>query len=92
MLFRSQACDIWQQNRPTHILMDYGLPDINGALTTQLIRKLEAEHGASPCVIIAVTAHGANKVIEECFASGMNDHLPKPVTLRSLQGMLDKWS
>ncbi|HTR00241.1 MAG TPA: response regulator, partial [Candidatus Acidoferrum sp.] len=87
-----QACDVWEQHKPRFVLMDYGLPDITGMDATRNIRKLEQEHGWTPCTIIAVTAHGANKVIEEFFAAGMNDHLPKPVTLRSLQSMLDKWS
>ncbi len=87
-----QAFDACIQRRPTHILMDCGLPDISGMEVTRRIRKMEQEQGLPPCIIIAVTAYGAGTIIDECFASGMNDHLPKPVTLRTLQSMLDKWS
>jgi len=87
-----KAFDACIQRRPTHILMDCGLPDISGMEVTRRIRKIEQEQGLVPCIIIAVTAYGVGNIIDECFASGMNDHLPKPVTLRTLQSMLDKWS
>lgn len=86
-----QAFDACIQRRPTHILMDCGLPDISGMEVTRRIRKMEQEQTLPPCIIIAVTAYGAGNIVDECFAAGMNDHLPKPVTLRTLQGMLDKW-
>ncbi len=87
-----QAFDVCIQRRPTHILMDCGLPDISGMEVTRRIRKMEHEQGLTPCIIIAVTAYGSGNILDECFAAGMNDHLPKPVTLRTLQSMLDKWS
>ena len=87
-----QAFDACIQRRPTHVLMDCGLPDISGMEVTRRIRKMEQEQGLPPCIIIAVTAYGAGNIVDECFAAGMNDHLPKPVTLRTLQSMLDKWS
>ena len=87
-----QALASYMENRPTHIMMDCSLPGISGMEVTRRIRALEQQNGLASAVIVAVTAHGASKVIDECFESGMNDHLPKPVTLRSVQSMLDKWS
>ncbi|MES2604308.1 MAG: ATP-binding protein [Pseudomonadota bacterium] len=87
-----QALESYMQIRPTHIMMDCSLPDITGMEVTRRIRALEHEKGFAEAVIVAVTAHSASHVLQECFDSGMNDHLPKPVTLRSVQSMMDKWS
>ena len=87
----AQAVELYEKNHHTHILLDIGLPDFGGIEVTQRIRKLEQERNWPNTVIVAVTAHGANHIIQQCFDAGMNDHLPKPVTLRSLQNMLDKW-
>lgn len=87
-----QALVGYAESRPTHIMMDCSLPDITGMEVTRRIRALEQQKGLGASFIFAVTAHAANNIIQECFDSGMNDHLPKPVTLRSVQAMMDKWS
>jgi len=86
-----QALDQYEKCRPTHILLDVGLPDFSGIEVSQRIRQYEQERNWPNTVIVAVTAYGANQFSQQCFDAGMNDHLTKPVTLRSLQNMLDKW-
>lgn len=86
-----QAVELYEKNHHTHVLLDIGLPDFSGMEVAKRIRRSEQERNWPNTVIVAVTAHDANKTIQECFDAGMNDHLPKPVTLRSLQNMLDKW-
>jgi two-component system, sensor histidine kinase len=86
-----EALATFQQHKPFIILMDCNLPDISGMDVTKQIRQLEKQQGWDPAVVIAVTAHAFANVMQECIESGMNDHMAKPVTLRTLQAMLEKW-
>ena len=59
---------------------------------TQAIREIEAgpnEHGH--VTIVGVTAHALTGDKETCFDAGMDDYLPKPVSMDSLKSMLDKY-
>lgn len=86
------ALESYEQQRPGLILMDCNLPDVSGMEVTQMIREAEKEYALPRSVIIAITAHAFANVIEECLESGMDDHLAKPVTIKALQDMLEKWS
>lgn len=65
------------------ILMDLDLPDGDGRDLTQEIRK------SNPHVpILAVTAAVVSDERASCLAAGMNDFLPKPVSLLGLESKL----
>jgi CheY-like chemotaxis protein len=69
------------------IIMDCVMPEIDGYEATQKIRKMESLRGGST-PIIALTA---NVIIENktrCLECGMNDFIPKPVKLKTLQEVL----
>ena len=71
------------------ILMDCQMPDMDGFAATRAIR---AGHG--PCrstIIVALTANAMQQDREECMASGMNDHLAKPITSQALKATLQQW-
>lgn len=75
------------------ILMDIGMPVLNGMEATKLIREHEREHNLQPTKIIALTAWADTKTQEEAMASGMDLFIPKPVKfkqLREILGGLDK--
>jgi diguanylate cyclase (GGDEF)-like protein len=58
------------------ILLDIGLPDLDGIATCRRIRKLrEWRH----VPIIVVTAHRAMSLLEAAFEEGADDYLVKPV-------------
>jgi PAS domain S-box-containing protein len=59
------------------ILMDCQMPGMDGYEATRQIRKLQGNRGRVP--VIALTANVETGLIAECYASGMNDHLSKPV-------------
>jgi signal transduction histidine kinase/ActR/RegA family two-component response regulator len=86
------ALETYEKDRPGLILMDCNLPDVSGMEVTRMIREAEKEYALPRSVIIAITAHAFANVIEECLESGMDDHLAKPVTIKALQAMLEKWS
>jgi signal transduction histidine kinase/DNA-binding response OmpR family regulator/ABC-type nitrate/sulfonate/bicarbonate transport system substrate-binding protein/HPt (histidine-containing phosphotransfer) domain-containing protein len=70
------------------VLMDMQMPVMDGLTATQEIRKLP-QHSSLP--IIAMTANAMEGDREKCLASGMNDHVAKPVEPEQLWSTLTKW-
>ena len=73
------------------VLMDCQMPVMDGYAATRAIRQRERQMGLRRVPIIAVTAHVLEGEREHVLASGMDDHVPKPVTPSSLEGMLARW-
>ena len=71
------------------VLMDCHMPVMDGYEATQRIRQEEGKHRHTP--IIAMTASALEADLQRSFASGMDDHLSKPVKLDDLAQMLDRW-
>jgi len=72
--------------------MDCQMPDLDGYLTSQKIRKNEAEkiYGDRPnVIIIATTANAMPSDRDRCLVAGMNDYLSKPMTRKQLQKNLN---
>lgn len=64
------------------ILMDIHMPEMNGYEATTAIRALGGKGAQIP--IIAMTANVFKEDIDRCLASGMNDHLGKPIEIDAL--------
>jgi PAS domain S-box-containing protein len=73
---------------PDLILMDIQMPNKNGYEATTEIRALETN---SRTPIIAVTAGILAGEKEKCFESGMDDYMPKPITIADLERLICKW-
>lgn len=73
------------------ILMDCEMPEMDGFQTTVAIRKFEQDKSIPAIPIIALTAHVMKEQQEKCLASGMNDHLAKPIELELLVTKIRKW-
>ena len=77
---------------PYHlVLMDCQMPELDGFSTTRTIREHEAQHGAAPIPIIAITANALDGDREACLTAGMNDYLSKPFTRSQLIEMIRRW-
>jgi len=72
------------------VLMDCHMPEMDGFEATAQIRGLEPAGVHTP--IIAVTANVMKGDRERCLAAGMDDYLPKPLTLDVLADALLRWS
>ncbi len=71
--------------RPQVILMDVGMPRLNGYDATQRIRQQPWGRGA---IIIALTGWGQDVDRAQSRAAGCNGHLVKPVNLPDLEKLL----
>jgi CheY-like chemotaxis protein len=65
------------------VLMDIGLPDINGMEVTRQLRKSESKLSHIP--VIALTGHVSPQDQQACINSGMNRFISKPTTKDVLQ-------
>ncbi|GGF26114.1 hypothetical protein GCM10011611_35210 [Aliidongia dinghuensis] len=71
------------------VLMDVEMPEMDGMAATRAIRALDGACARVP--IIALTANAMDEQIRLCRASGMDDHLAKPIDREQLLAMVDKW-
>nr|HEX4313430.1 ATP-binding protein [Kofleriaceae bacterium] len=79
------ALDAVAARTPDIVLLDIGLPDIDGYEVARRIRALGL--GKSPHVV-ALSGYGQSSDRERSAASGFDAHLVKPVDIRQLLGML----
>jgi CheY-like chemotaxis protein len=83
-----QAIALVQEHDYDIILMDIGLPDMNGIEVTRRILALNSK--APP--IVALTSHGQDpKVKEEASLAGMQEVLAKPLSKQQLEMLLQKY-
>jgi CheY-like chemotaxis protein/HPt (histidine-containing phosphotransfer) domain-containing protein len=86
-----EAVNKIQSGNFSMVLMDCHMPVMDGHEATQSIRTWERETGRKPLPIIAVSASAFQDDRDRCTQSGMNDFIPKPVTLNSVQDTIAKW-
>ena len=70
------------------VLMDCLMPVMDGYEATRRIRA-DARYADLP--IIAMTANALVGDGEKCIASGMNEHITKPINIRQLFLILERW-
>jgi signal transduction histidine kinase/CheY-like chemotaxis protein len=73
------------------VLMDVQMPEMDGFETTAAIRAQERETGRH-LPIIAMTAHAMQGDRERCIAAGMDNYISKPINVRELIELLQKFS
>jgi len=77
-------------NRPYGlVLMDIGMPEMDGVAATRAIRALEGPAARVP--IVAVTAHVMRGERESLLTQGLSDYLSKPIDRTELLDCLTRW-
>ncbi len=72
------------------IFMDHMMPFMDGVEATQKIRAIGTEY-ARELPIVALTANAIKGVEKQFKAAGMNDYLSKPIHMKQLSDILQKW-
>lgn len=80
-----QAQAMVQHTRPDLILMDIGLPDMDGLELTQ---KMKADQKTCHIIIVALTAFVMKGDMERAIAAGCDGYIAKPVDTRKLPGQV----
>jgi signal transduction histidine kinase/CheY-like chemotaxis protein len=70
---------------PDAVLLDIGLPEINGY---DLARRIRALPGRDKLLLIAITGWGQKRDREQALEAGFDHHLTKPVGLDAIEDLL----
>ncbi|MDD4099115.1 MAG: CHASE domain-containing protein, partial [Lentisphaeria bacterium] len=73
------------------VLMDVQMPGMDGLEATRLLRNPNSDVLDHDIPVIALTAHAIDGYQEICRQAGMNDYVTKPITMKQIQQLLNKW-
>ena len=79
------ALKIANEKRPDVILLDIGMPGMNGY---EVARQLRAQDAFADTLLIAITGYGRASDIKQTESAGFDHHLVKPVDYERLQAVL----
>jgi CheY-like chemotaxis protein len=79
------ALKIAGEFRPDVILLDIGMPGMNGY---EVARQLRVQDTFADTVLVAVTGYGRASDVKQTEAAGFDHHLVKPIDYEKLQSLL----
>ena len=82
-----EACDVAVRERPDLILMDSGLPILDGVSATRRMRGLDVLSGVP---IVFLSGHADPQDQSAARAAGCDDYVVKPFDLARLDNVLDR--
>lgn len=71
---------------PEVVILDIGLPDINGY---ELARRLRVEDETKSAILLAITGYGQEQDKELAKAAGFDYHLVKPINFQELKKLIE---
>ncbi len=72
------------------VFMDVQMPELDGNEATRKVREFE-ENISRHTIIVGLTAGALNEEREKCFQSGMDEFLTKPIDVKKLKDVIDKY-
>lgn len=81
------AVEIAERFVPEIVLLDLGLPGIDGC---EVARRLRSSSTTSHALIVALSGYGHAAACDEALQAGCDDHLLKPVGIDQLQATLNR--
>lgn len=80
------ALDRAREVRPDVVLLDIGLPRLDGF---EVAKRLREEHANRPMLLVALTGYGQERDRRRAHQAGFDHHLLKPVRLEVLELLLN---
>jgi PAS domain S-box-containing protein len=77
-----RICEDWL---PTHVLMDLGMPGMDGYETA---RRLRARHGKDAFRLVAISGWGQDEHRQKTRQAGFDQHFVKPVGVAAIKALL----
>jgi two-component system CheB/CheR fusion protein len=79
------ALDLARTYTPDVVLLDIGLPDMDGCEVARRLRQLP---GREKILLVAVTGYGSEEDVRRCRDAGIDLHFVKPVDPEKLHEVL----
>ncbi|WP_431095887.1 hybrid sensor histidine kinase/response regulator [Polaromonas aquatica] len=79
------ALEMFRQQAPQAVLLDLGMPGMNGY---EVLAALRALHGGEQVIVAALTGFGTDEDKSRALAAGFDEHLTKPLDFSALQAFL----
>lgn len=79
------ALELFRQQAPQAVLLDLGMPGMNGY---EVLAALRALHGGEQVTVAALTGFGTDEDKSRALAAGFDEHLTKPLDFTALQAFL----
>jgi sigma-B regulation protein RsbU (phosphoserine phosphatase) len=83
-----EALQLLEESGPALLVLDYEMPELNGAQVCEIVRKYP-DPDIAEIPIILLTAHTDERKELECLNAGANDFVTKPVNLAVLKARID---
>jgi PAS domain S-box-containing protein len=83
----AQALQLGARERPQAVVLDIGMPGMDGYETA---RQLRRESWGRHAIVIAVTGWGQEEDKEDARVAGFDEHLTKPVDFVALESLLTR--
>ncbi len=77
-----------KENKPSLILLDILLPDINGSDAIKIIRSIE---GFDKVPVIAITGFASDVDKDMCLSGGFNHFMTKPINVATFVSDISKF-
>jgi PAS domain S-box-containing protein len=81
------ALDAARANTPDVMLIDIGLPDMDGY---EIARRVRRDPDLKQVVLVALTGYGREEDKQQAMAAGFDYHLVKPVSPDALHGLVTR--
>ena len=85
----SNALQKVQQTHYHIILMDIGLPDMDGFAVAERIYEMYSDKPSSPC-IFALSAYSDKSIQQQAFDCGMLDYFVKPLNQDTIEKVVER--
>ncbi|HZU37915.1 MAG TPA: response regulator [Gemmataceae bacterium] len=81
----SQALALAEQHQPDAVLLDLGLPDLDGCDVARRLRQVPGMEGA---LILSISGYGQDEHRRRALDAGCDRHLTKPVPFDEVETLL----